>query len=257
MKRVISLILCLTLTLALFPAGALAADGDTPGTLTTGDITLEGTNSVGSLIANTMDESVLAAASQFCSVTGLEMDGATASLQFHTDRPSRLVVAVYADDEAMQMLGSGSLAVTAEDTAAEVTVSIEAMPEYFVVSAYLMDEETLEPLCDRFVSTMYTRVAQEFLASTVDDYDPERVVSLDGSDDNNFLVFGEDTILTQETAGVNEITDNGDGTYTIHLYEIVGLGEGDSHTATSAWYTVDAFGIGTDDIFGDPIDLTK
>ena len=51
--------------------------------------------------------------------------------------------------------------------------------------------------------------------------------------------------------------DNGNGTFTIHLYEIVNNGDGTYHTATSAWYTVDASGICTDDIYGDAIDLAE
>lgn len=54
-----------------------------------------------------------------------------------------------------------------------------------------------------------------------------------------------------------EVIDNGNGTFTIHLYEIVNNGDGTYHTATSAWYTVDASGIGTDDIYGDAIDLAE
>ena len=51
-----------------------------------------------------------------------------------------------------------------------------------------------------------------------------------------------------------ECVDNGDGKYTIHLYEIVQ--EGDAwHTATSCWYTVNAFGEGTDDVMGSQIQL--
>ena len=52
-----------------------------------------------------------------------------------------------------------------------------------------------------------------------------------------------------------DCVDNGDGSYTIHLYEIVRLDGGESHTATSAWYTVDACGVGTDDITGEPVRL--
>ena len=49
--------------------------------------------------------------------------------------------------------------------------------------------------------------------------------------------------------------ENEDGTWTIHLYEIVDDGGGMLHTATSAWYTVDAQGVGSDDIFGEPVRL--
>lgn len=47
---------------------------------------------------------------------------------------------------------------------------------------------------------------------------------------------------------------NDDGSYTIHLYEVVDT-DGFVHTATSAWYTVDENGVGVDDIFGGKIRL--
>jgi hypothetical protein len=47
------------------------------------------------------------------------------------------------------------------------------------------------------------------------------------------------------------------GKYQIHLYEVVDDGNGTTHTATSAWYTVDTHGVGTDDIYGEAVDLTK
>lgn len=50
-------------------------------------------------------------------------------------------------------------------------------------------------------------------------------------------------------------TANDDNTYTIQLYEIVDDGDGAYHTATSAWYTVDKSGSGTDDILGTSIQL--
>ena len=50
-------------------------------------------------------------------------------------------------------------------------------------------------------------------------------------------------------------TANDDNTYTIQLYEIVDDGDGAYHTATSAWYTVDKGGSGTDDILGTSIAL--
>lgn len=54
-----------------------------------------------------------------------------------------------------------------------------------------------------------------------------------------------------------ELMDYGDGKYTIHLFEIVDLGEGEIHTATSAWYTVDAYGVGIDEITGKTVELTR
>ena len=51
-----------------------------------------------------------------------------------------------------------------------------------------------------------------------------------------------------------DIERNADGSYTVHLYEVVDT-DGASHTATSAWYTVDEYGYGTDDITGKTIYL--
>ena len=44
-----------------------------------------------------------------------------------------------------------------------------------------------------------------------------------------------------------DVEQNADGSFTIHLYEIVKQ-DGTTHTATSAWYTVDAYGEGVEDI---------
>lgn len=51
-----------------------------------------------------------------------------------------------------------------------------------------------------------------------------------------------------------EVIENDDGSFTIHLFEIVDL-DGVTHTATSAWYTVDEYGYGTNDILEQPIQL--
>lgn len=49
---------------------------------------------------------------------------------------------------------------------------------------------------------------------------------------------------------------NKDGTFTIHLYEIVKMDDF-THTATSAWYTVDKYGVGTNIITEEAVDLKK
>ena len=50
-----------------------------------------------------------------------------------------------------------------------------------------------------------------------------------------------------------ECVENDDGTTTIHLYEIVSDDGEMIHTGTSAWYTVDAYGRGKDDIMGNAV----
>lgn len=49
--------------------------------------------------------------------------------------------------------------------------------------------------------------------------------------------------------------DNGDGTFTICLYELICDEEGTPHTSTCGWYTVDVCGMGTDDLTGARVDI--
>ena len=51
-----------------------------------------------------------------------------------------------------------------------------------------------------------------------------------------------------------EVEKNADGTFTVQLFETVKL-DGVSHTATSAWYIVDAYGSGTDGVTGRAVSL--
>ncbi len=53
-----------------------------------------------------------------------------------------------------------------------------------------------------------------------------------------------------------EVIKNADGTFTVHLYEVLTT-DGVEHTATSAWYTVDAYGKGQNDITGEKISLIQ
>lgn len=52
-----------------------------------------------------------------------------------------------------------------------------------------------------------------------------------------------------------ECVKNDDGTTTIHLYEIVEDDKKVSHTGTSAWYTVDGYGKGKDDVMGNTVEF--
>jgi hypothetical protein len=53
-----------------------------------------------------------------------------------------------------------------------------------------------------------------------------------------------------------DVEQNKDGSFTVHLYEVVNM-DGVKHTATSAWYTVNEYGVGVDDIYETPVDLTR
>jgi len=54
-----------------------------------------------------------------------------------------------------------------------------------------------------------------------------------------------------------DVTKNSDGTFTIHLYEKVDNGDGTYHTATSAWYRVNEYGAGKNEITNEKVDITE
>ena len=90
------------------------------------------------------------------------------------------------------------------------------MPQYFVATAFLLDKESHEALCDSFTTEMYTKDIQDLKNSTTDNYDQDKVVQLEeGNKDTNFAVFNDETKVVTEDSEKNQIKDNGDGTYTI------------------------------------------
>lgn len=148
------------------------------------------------------------------------------------------------------------------------------------------DAPAAQQLCIRTVEDSYGNDISDHFESLVFLFSSEDMVLMQVKRDEKTLAGGaEDNLLTGEyvmkprdtTAKTPEqlcllaqeyynrnhgfyppeadFTDNGNGSYTIHLYEIVKLDGGESHTATSAWYTVDAYGVGKNDITGESVDL--
>lgn len=78
---------------------------------------------------------------------------------------------------------------------------------------------------------MYTREMQELLASTVEDYDPDRVLNLDDDKTTNFAVYAEETIVIEAAGGVNTVAgiDDVNMVYVIENVDeqITSLAEGD------------------------------
>ena len=178
------------------------------------DVTITGTDSVGNMVAKEATVQQEDQQGKKASISGLNFNGNQAEVEFYTTEDADLVVAVY-DEQQVQMLGSGKVTVAAGDTTATVTVNA-TMPKYFVASAYLLQKDTHKPLCDLYTTQLYTKEIQEVKNSTIDDYKEENVLELDSSDrDNNFAVYNDETVVADEGSKKNQITANGDGTYTV------------------------------------------
>ena len=214
MKRFLSLLLAVSFVAVAMPLPARAEE--TGDATVENDISVEGANDFGELLSDSINEAEAEEQETETvgyNVTDLVIDGATATVTYETLEDANLVVALYTED-GVQMLASGSTEVTPEATTATVAIEGE-LPQYFLAKAFLMDDYDFSPLCSEYTTPLYTQEMQELLASTADDYDPERVLALDDTRETNFAVYAETTMRIPVTEGVNTLTDNGDGSYTI------------------------------------------
>ena len=197
----------------------------------TSELTVRGTDSFGSMFAQEFSG---VAAEQTenngCNVFSIDMSGNQASVSFETTQDATLVVAVY-DENGNQMLASGKKNVTNTETETTVTINSGTIPQYYLVRGYLIETETLRPICTVYESSMYTQEMQEFLAKTTDDFDEEKVLNLDDDDTNNFAVYGDDTIIIPSETGKNIVVSADDSTNTYVIKnadtDMTSLEEGD------------------------------
>ena len=198
-KRIVSLLLVLVMMTGMIPVPAGAAETD----LDTGKLSVEGNNSLGSLLSDEIEQYHAQEESGAYGVVGLTVSGNTATVEYSAMEEAKVVVAIYTED-GIQMLTSGTKTVGAGEGLATVTIA-GTMPEYFMAEAFLVDTYDYSPLCTSYSTPIYTRSMQELLASDVSDYDEELVVNLDSDESTNFLVYDEGTILTQAQEGVNTV----------------------------------------------------
>ena len=255
-KRIVSMVLVLALAVTLFPVTARASsDGSGVGS----DVTLEGDTSFGSLLTNTVNASQTQQSqesydSRICDMT---VEGTTATVEYSTTVEANLVVAIY-DQDSGKMLGSGTVTVGPEETIAEVAIEIPTMPYYFRAGAYLLDAATNDPVSEEFKTDRYTKTMQDILAATVDDFNPELVLNLDSDRTTNFAVFNENTLLAKSGDGEIQITDNGNGTYTIENADerFLAMQPGDTFAYTYPDGTVLIVNAASVNVEGDTVTVT-
>lgn len=209
-KRILAGFLCLVLLFTAVPVTAFAANTGEGAAVDTEAVSIEGTNGFGNLLTQEITQSQLETDEESANyeagytVTDLTIEGTTATVTYDSMEEALLVVALYTED-GLRMVTSATAAVTADATEATVEFTDE-MPEYFLASAYLVDIYDLSPLCAAYDTPMYTREMQELLASTVEDYDADRVLNLDDDNTTNFAVYADTTKVIDPIEGVNTVT---------------------------------------------------
>ncbi len=218
LKRALALMLTLVLCVGMVPVAATAEDSPTTGTIDAGEMTVEGTNTFGAMLAEDIEESETAAEDATAeyeagyTVTALEIVDGVATVTYDTLETANLVVAIYSED-GKQLITSGKTEVVKEDTVATVIIDGE-MPTYFYAEAFLLDSYDFSPLCPSYDTPLYTQEMQELLASTTEDYEEELVLNLDEDETTNFAVYNEAVIRIPFVEGVNTVASVDDDAMT-------------------------------------------
>lgn len=216
MKKWISCILVMVMTISIF--GTLPANAENgslePNSQMETDISVQGTNSFGNLLTNELTaEMDKQEENNGCNIFSIDMNGTDATVSFETTEDCTLVIAVY-DESGEQMLASGNTAVVKGETEVLVTIDTDSMPQYYYLRGFLVDSDTLRPVCTVYESPNYTQEMQAFFAKTVNDFDSEKVLNLDESESNNFAVFSNETIIIEQNGTTNRVTKADDSTRT-------------------------------------------
>ncbi len=169
------------------------------------DISLQSSNALGRVLASALNEE--SEDDGTVAITGLSVNEKTATVSLKTDKEATAVVAIY-DESGLQMLASGKQAVAANDEEAVVTIETDTMPEYYTAKAFLLDAD-YHALCEAYISKDNTRAYEEFMAKTTDDFEQNLVVNFDESEDTNFAVLTDDSVIA-ETSGDKNVLVNAD-----------------------------------------------
>lgn len=133
--RLLALLLTVVALVGMLPAPAYAAETGETAAVDTGDVTVKGTNSFGSLLSKEIQQEQAedeAADSGGYNVIGLTVENGTATVEYATLEEAVLVVGLYTED-GLQLLNSGKTTVSPDATEAVVTLE-GALPEYFMAS---------------------------------------------------------------------------------------------------------------------------
>ena len=228
------MLLVAVLLVNLVPVNVYATPDATEDIVDNNDVTIEGINGFGNLLSEDLQQyrsrsaAVESAYAEGYTVTDLVIELNSATVTYESMEEVLLIVALYTED-GRQLLQSAETLVQPEESMVALTFEGE-MPQYFYATAYMVDVYDLSPLCPAYETPMYTKEMQELLASTVDDYDADRVLNLDDDDTTNFAVYADATVVIEAVDGTNEVVsaDDESASYVIENADeqITGLREG-------------------------------
>ena len=217
LKQTLSVFLAVVMTFTI-TLPAFAQESEEPQANTQTAVNYESTNAIGSLILDNVEQETSEENADYL-IQSVIIENKTATVELKTLDACTVAVAIY-EYNGGKMVASGKTDIDANESVKENTVSVtidmDEMPEYFYVKAFLVDANNA-PLCKSYESMEYTKEFEEFMAKTTDDFDTDKVINLDESEDNNFLVVSDDAtvIELEEEKNIVAKDDYENGIYVI------------------------------------------
>ena len=192
------LILCSSLQLPV-DAKEMDASGKQDTTNMESEISVQGTDSFGNMVAEAIDNKVeQQEENEGCNIFEITMSGTEAEVDFETNKDASLVVGIY-DEAGIKMVASGHAEVTTDEKTVKINIENGQVPDYYYVKGFLVDPETYEPYCTAYETPNYTREMQEFFSKTTEDFAGHEILNLDDDTTNNFAVYADGTYVVKES----------------------------------------------------------
>ena len=192
------LILCSSLQLPV-DAKEMDASGKQDTTNMESEISVQGTDSFGNMVAEAIDNKVeQQEENEGCNIFEITMSGTEAEVDFETNKDASLVVGIY-DEAGIKMAASGHAEVTTDEKTVKINIENGQLPDYYYVKGFLVDPETFEPYCTAYETPNYTKEMQEFFSKTTEDFAGHEILNLDDDTTNNFAVYADGTYVVKES----------------------------------------------------------
>ncbi len=198
LKKSVAVVLVATFIMSMFVIAPSAAEKENENVaVNTSDYSISGYDSFGEMLASDIsdkNEEIMQANEEF-SLLDVTVNGNVAMVDYEAKEDCTILVAVY-DDVTEKMLASGKSQALANQDSVEVSIETEVMPEYFILKAFMLDDNNA-PLTGCYVEERYTEGVQQVVELEASQFDEERVLNLDENMSTNFAVYNENTILVE------------------------------------------------------------
>ncbi len=213
-KKFISALLAVVIVTSTFTTMTVSATEDSSANIVNNDLSVQGENSFGNMLSNELEGAMAQeTTSADFALTGLKIEGQTATVEYMSAIDCTILVALY-DEATNRMVASGKSLISSEEDVAKITIEAEEMPKYFIATAYMLDSNNA-PLTDEFTTELYTEEIQKVKAMKATDFEEDRVLKLEDTDETNFAVYSDDTKVLEykENYNIPVTIDDENGIY--------------------------------------------